>query len=171
MNFLGLFTFTAPYLPSAALLSSACTAASQHRLLTADWPLCLLLWLLCCSWVLLSFSFVLGNNGVVDVLGICVGHLYYFLEDVYPLMLPSRKRLLTTPHLLQLLFHSHDDSAANAANAAAAAQQPVAADGAPAAAAAAGDAQDAELAEHPPLVAAEELLAQQQPDRLLDQQH
>ena len=76
MNFLGLFTFTAPYLP----------------------------------WVLLAFSFVLGNNGVVDVVGIGVGHLYYFLEDVYPLMLPSRKRVLATPRLIQLLFHNpHDE--------------------------------------------------------------
>ena len=75
MNFLGLFTFTAPYLP----------------------------------WVLLAFSFVLGNNGVVDVVGIAVGHLYYFLEDVYPLMLPSRKRLLATPRLVQLLFAAQDE--------------------------------------------------------------
>ena len=75
MNFLGLFTFTAPYLP----------------------------------WVLLAFSFVLGNNGVVDVVGIGVGHLYYFLEDVYPLMLPSRKRVLATPRLIQLLFHNPND--------------------------------------------------------------
>ena len=65
-----------------------------------------------CRWVLLSFSCLLGNNGLVDVVGIGVGHLYYFLEDVYPLMLPSRKRLLQTPHLLTLLFHTHEDIAA-----------------------------------------------------------
>jgi len=70
MHFLGLFTFTAPYLP----------------------------------WVLLSFSLLLGNDVIVDVLGIAVGHLYYFLEDVYPRMIPSRKRLLKTPHFLELLF-------------------------------------------------------------------
>ena len=81
MNFLGLFTFTAPYLP----------------------------------WVLLAFSFVLGNNGVVDVVGIGVGHVYYFLEDVYPLMLPSRKRLLATPRLVQLLFNQQTDEQLNAA--------------------------------------------------------
>lgn len=82
MNFLGLFTFTAPYLP----------------------------------WVLLAFSFVLGNNGVVDVVGIAVGHLYYFLEDVYPLMLPSRKRLLATPRLVQLLFNQPTDEQINLPN-------------------------------------------------------
>ena len=70
MNFLGVFTFTAPYLP----------------------------------WVLLSFSVLHGNEGALacvasraqqrigksDMLGILVGHLYYFLEDVYPRMIPSR---------------------------------------------------------------------------------
>mmetsp|Transcript_11168 Transcript_11168/g.27447 ORF Transcript_11168/g.27447 Transcript_11168/m.27447 type:complete len:253 (+) Transcript_11168:286-1044(+) len=74
MNFLGLFPFTAPYLP----------------------------------WVLLSFSFVLGNNGTVDLLGIFVGHLYYFLEDVYPRMIQSRYRILKTPKILEYLFDSDD---------------------------------------------------------------
>lgn len=57
-----------------------------------------------CSWVLLSFSFLLGNDAMVDMLGIAIGHLYYFLEDVYPLMMPSRKRILKTPKLIELLF-------------------------------------------------------------------
>mmetsp|Transcript_35178 Transcript_35178/g.48979 ORF Transcript_35178/g.48979 Transcript_35178/m.48979 type:complete len:245 (+) Transcript_35178:160-894(+) len=74
MNFLGLFPFTAPYLP----------------------------------WVLLSFSVVLGNNGTVDLLGIFVGHLYYFLEDVYPRMINSRYRILKTPTFLVHLFESPD---------------------------------------------------------------
>ena len=50
MSFLGLFPFTAPYLP----------------------------------WVLLSFSMLLGSSATVDLLGIAVGHIYYFMEDVYP---------------------------------------------------------------------------------------
>mmetsp|Transcript_19954 Transcript_19954/g.29871 ORF Transcript_19954/g.29871 Transcript_19954/m.29871 type:complete len:233 (+) Transcript_19954:96-794(+) len=70
MNFLGLFPFTAPYLP----------------------------------WVLFSFSVVLGNSGTVDLLGIFVGHLYYFLEDVYPRMIGSRYRLLKTPAIIEALF-------------------------------------------------------------------
>lgn len=73
MQFLGLFTFTAPYLP----------------------------------WVLLSFSFLLGNDLLVDLLGIGVGHVYYFLEDVYPRMLPSRRRLLKIPRVVEWLFASH----------------------------------------------------------------
>jgi len=75
MHFLGLFTFTAPYLP----------------------------------WVLLAFSLLLGNEVVVDLLGIAVGHVYYFLEDVYPRMVPSRVRLLKTPRFLELLFATPEE--------------------------------------------------------------
>lgn len=52
MSFLGLFNFSAPYLP----------------------------------WVLLAFSTLLGSSPLVDTLGIGAGHVYYFLEDVYPRM-------------------------------------------------------------------------------------
>lgn len=68
LSFLGVFNFTAPYLP----------------------------------WVLLGFSVVLRSSPVVDLLGMAVGHLYYFLEDVYPRI--SGRRLLKTPGLLQMLF-------------------------------------------------------------------
>ncbi|KAJ3308305.1 hypothetical protein HDU76_004023, partial [Blyttiomyces sp. JEL0837] len=51
MNFLGLFTFTAPYLP----------------------------------WVLLGFSLLLhGVWPTGDLVGLAVGHVYYFLDDVWP---------------------------------------------------------------------------------------
>lgn len=70
MNFLGVFNFTAPYLP----------------------------------WVLWGFSVTLRNDGLSDLLGIAIGHLYYFLEDVYPRMLPNRTRLLKTPRIVELLF-------------------------------------------------------------------
>jgi len=68
MSFLGLFNFTAPWLP----------------------------------WVLLLFSVMLGSSPVVDLLGMGVGHTYYFLEDVYPQM--SGRRLLKTPSVLLALF-------------------------------------------------------------------
>jgi len=68
LSFLGLFNFTAPYLP----------------------------------WVLLAFSVVLRSSPVVDLLGMAVGHLYYFLEDVYPRI--SGRRWLKTPRVLGLLF-------------------------------------------------------------------
>ena len=67
MNFFGLLTFQAPYLP----------------------------------WVLLGFSLLLGNSVSVDLLGMAVGHIYYFLEDVFPNQ-PGGKRLLQTPLMLRV---------------------------------------------------------------------
>ncbi|TPX36423.1 hypothetical protein SeMB42_g07085 [Synchytrium endobioticum] len=72
MSFLGLFTFTAPYLP----------------------------------WVLLGFTVLMHNvwpSG--DLIGMAVGHLYYFLEDVYPRMEGRENhRPLATPELVKRLF-------------------------------------------------------------------
>jgi hypothetical protein len=75
MNFLGLFTFTAPYLP----------------------------------YVLLLLSLLLGQDLRVDLSGILIGHLYFFCEDIYPLMLTSRYRLLKTPNILLTLFHDNQN--------------------------------------------------------------
>ncbi|KAF1760376.1 hypothetical protein GCK72_008625 [Caenorhabditis remanei] len=69
MNFFGVLTFTAPYLP----------------------------------WVLLLFSLLLGNNAVVDFMGIACGHIYFFLEDVFPFQEHGR-RFLKTPQWLCYLF-------------------------------------------------------------------
>jgi hypothetical protein len=74
-SFLGIFPFTAPYLP----------------------------------WVLLGFSMLLGSGGVlVDAIGIAVGHVYYFLEDVFPVVSDSRRwrfrRPLKTPSLLYVVI-------------------------------------------------------------------
>ena len=68
MSFLGLFNFTAPYLP----------------------------------WVLLIFSVMLGSSPLVDLLGMVVGHIYFFFEDVYPVV--SGRRLLRTPGVIKALF-------------------------------------------------------------------
>ena len=68
MSFLGLFSFTAPYLP----------------------------------WVLLIFSVALGSSPVVDLLGMAAGHVYYYLEDVYPTM--TQRRVLKTPALVKHAF-------------------------------------------------------------------
>eukprot|EP00322_Chrysochromulina_rotalis_P019521 CAMPEP_0115880350 /NCGR_PEP_ID=MMETSP0287-20121206/27824_1 /TAXON_ID=412157 /ORGANISM="Chrysochromulina rotalis, Strain UIO044" /LENGTH=203 /DNA_ID=CAMNT_0003336155 /DNA_START=138 /DNA_END=749 /DNA_ORIENTATION=- len=35
-------------------------------------------------WVLLAFSMLLGNSPSVDLMGIAVGHVYFFLDDVFP---------------------------------------------------------------------------------------
>jgi Derlin-2/3 len=51
-------------------------------------------------WVLLVFSLCLNNAlPIVDLLGIVVGHFYYFLEDIYPRI--TGQRLLYTPKFLK----------------------------------------------------------------------
>ncbi|XP_041052445.1 derlin-2 isoform X1 [Carcharodon carcharias] len=54
-------------------------------------------------WVLMGFSLLLGNSIIVDLLGIAVGHIYYFLEDVFPDQ-PGGGRLLRTPNILKAVF-------------------------------------------------------------------
>ena len=68
MNFFGLLTFNAPYLP----------------------------------WVLLGFSLLLGNSVSVDLLGMAVGHCYYFMEDIFPNQ-PGGWKILKTPQFLKTL--------------------------------------------------------------------
>jgi len=68
LNFLGLFNFSAPYLP----------------------------------WVILGFDMLLGQSPVFDLLGVVVGHVYYFLEDVYPQT--SGRRPLKTPGIFKAMF-------------------------------------------------------------------
>ncbi len=50
-------------------------------------------------WAMLLLSVLLGNSPLFDLIGIGVGHLYYFLVDVLPRS-PSRTELLRTPQLL-----------------------------------------------------------------------
>jgi hypothetical protein len=50
-------------------------------------------------WVLFAFSLLLGNSVIVDLMGIIVGHIYYFLEDVFPRQ-QGGFRLLKTPRFL-----------------------------------------------------------------------
>lgn len=54
-------------------------------------------------WVLLGFSFLLGNSVLVDLLGIAVGHTYFFLEDVFP-QRSGGVRILKTPQFLKMLL-------------------------------------------------------------------
>jgi len=66
-------------------------------------------------WVMLTFSVLLGNPVVTDLIGIAVGHMYYFLEYVYPVLAETRgwpiKRLLEPPALLHWLCGSYQDNA------------------------------------------------------------
>lgn len=54
-------------------------------------------------WVLLGFSVLFGNSILVDLVGIAIGHIYYFLEDVFPEQ-AGGIRLLKTPRFLQQIF-------------------------------------------------------------------
>ncbi|KAK6625142.1 hypothetical protein RUM43_005433 [Polyplax serrata] len=54
-------------------------------------------------WVLLGFSVLVGNVFWVDVMGMVVGHMYYFIEDVFPNQRGGFK-LLTTPQILKTIF-------------------------------------------------------------------
>ncbi|CEM14003.1 unnamed protein product [Vitrella brassicaformis CCMP3155] len=62
------------------------------------------------SWVLLGMSLALGWQLHDHLMGIIVGHLYYFFEDVYPLM-PTAKgwRLFRTPSLLKRVLREAED--------------------------------------------------------------
>lgn len=56
-------------------------------------------------WVMLGFSILLGNGITMDLIGIVVGHTYYFLEFVFPVVADIRgwklKRLMEPPTLLR----------------------------------------------------------------------
>ena len=89
MSLLGLFPFSAPYLP----------------------------------WVLLLFSLLLGNPIETDLMGIVVGHLYFFFDRIFPQVADVRgwsiRKPLATPALFTALCgaggpneparHAHDD--------------------------------------------------------------
>lgn len=61
-------------------------------------------------WVMLTFSALLGQSITMDVIGIVVGHLYYFLEYVYPVMAEVRgwkwRRLMEPPLVLHWMCGS-----------------------------------------------------------------
>lgn len=59
-------------------------------------------------WVLLGFSLLLHNNPVVDLMGIGAGHIYFFLEDVYP-QLENGRKVLVTPRFIKVLFGDVQD--------------------------------------------------------------
>lgn len=62
-------------------------------------------------WVLLGFSVLLGNALYVDLMGMAVGHMYYFMEDVFPHQ-RGGFRLLKTPTILKRLFDPMDQDPA-----------------------------------------------------------
>ncbi|ORX73383.1 Der1-like protein [Linderina pennispora] len=77
ISFLGLFTFSAPYLP----------------------------------WVMAGFSSLVGNRWPVsDLVGIFVGHIFWFFEEEWPRRPESQgRRVLRAPRALCRLFHQDDN--------------------------------------------------------------
>jgi hypothetical protein len=56
-------------------------------------------------WVLMIFSLLLNNSFPTnDALGIVFGHIYYFLDDVYPYTSGSGKRYLRAPLFVKQLI-------------------------------------------------------------------
>lgn len=70
-------------------------------------------------WVMLTFSVLIGNSITMDLIGIAVGHMYYFLEYVYPKVAQVRglriKRIMEPPAVLHYLCGSYEPAAGNAA--------------------------------------------------------
>ncbi|EGG21307.1 derlin-2 [Cavenderia fasciculata] len=54
-------------------------------------------------WVILGISYLLKQSIENDIMGIIVGHIYYYLEDVYPTI--SGRRLLQTPGILKYFIN------------------------------------------------------------------
>ena len=64
-------------------------------------------------WVMLTFSALLGHSITMDLIGICVGHIYYYLEWVYPTMAEIRgwrvRRITEPPVVLQWLCGAYEN--------------------------------------------------------------
>lgn len=50
-------------------------------------------------WALCAFTVLLGGSPIIQLCGIAAGHMYYFLEDIYP-NTNGGVRYLSTPSLL-----------------------------------------------------------------------
>jgi Derlin-2/3 len=63
-------------------------------------------------YVMLGFSLLLGNPVKVDLIGIVVGHVYYFLEYVYPVLAEVRgwpaTRLMEPPMWMHWICGSYE---------------------------------------------------------------
>ncbi|GFR61644.1 derlin [Elysia marginata] len=59
-------------------------------------------------WVLLGFSLLIGNSVIIDMMGIAIGHIYFFLEDVFPQQQGGFK-VLKTPTFLKTLLEAPPD--------------------------------------------------------------
>lgn len=53
-------------------------------------------------WVLIGFRLLMGGSPIAELMGVLVGHIFYFLNDLYPLQ--SGRRIIYTPQFLKDLF-------------------------------------------------------------------
>lgn len=61
-------------------------------------------------WVLASLSMFVGWHLSDHLMGIAVGHIYFFFEDIYPYMPTSKGlRLFATPKCLKWIMNQRDD--------------------------------------------------------------
>lgn len=60
------------------------------------------------AYVLLLFSVLLGNSFIVDIIGIVIGHIYFFFDDIYPELARLRqwkqKHYLRAPEWLKKIL-------------------------------------------------------------------
>jgi len=54
-------------------------------------------------WVLIGFNFLMGGFPLLEIVGVVIGHVYFYFEDIYPLATGGR-RFLTTPQFLTNFF-------------------------------------------------------------------
>jgi len=60
-------------------------------------------------WVLCGLSVFVGWNISDHLMGIVAGHVYYFFEDIYPLMPTSGGlKIFKTPSILRWLLKQHE---------------------------------------------------------------
>lgn len=57
-------------------------------------------------WVLCGFNLVISGGGMMELIGILVGHLYFFLKFKYPHEYDGPE-LLKTPRILETYFPPH----------------------------------------------------------------
>ena len=71
-------------------------------------------------WVLMAFNVFINNHWPwSDIQGLIIGHIFYFLEDVYPRMPSSGgRKLLEAPRFLKHFFQTRDRADAALPNAA-----------------------------------------------------
>lgn len=55
-------------------------------------------------WAMCGFKMLQGGSPIIDLIGIVVGHVWYFVTDLYPLQ--SGRQILKTPEILYTWFPS-----------------------------------------------------------------